>query len=144
MSGRADELAALGDYEALASIAGATSPEMRTRVVPPGLATGFTTILDHPVRMVRAAAVCLQRGAPETQHPALRAALLADPVKSVFIAAARESLSLWIARMPDRATRDVNEAMRDWQGFLLAKACSSKRRIETAFMACEEAVTLDP
>lgn len=122
MSGSADELAALGDYEALASIAGATSPEMRTRAVTPGLATRFTAFLDHPVPLVRAAAVRLQRGAPETQHPARVAALLGDRVKTVFIAAAGEFMSLWIARTPDRATRDVNEAMRDWQGFLLSKA----------------------
>lgn len=122
MSGVADELAALGERKALASIARTTALETQALAVTPGLATRFTAFLDHPVPLVRAAAVCLQRGAPETQHPALRAALLADPVKSVFIAAARESLSLWIARMPDRATRDVNEATRDWQGFLPAKA----------------------
>lgn len=100
-------MAALGERKALASIAGATR---------------FTAFLDHPVPLVRAAAVCLQRGAPETQHPARVAALLGDRVKTVFIVAVGELLSLWIARMPDRASRDVNEATRDLQGFLLAKA----------------------
>ena len=124
---------------------------MLTQVATPEIATRL-----DPDPMVRAAAVGLQRDAPENERPARLALLLGDPVKSVRIAAAREFLSLRIARMPDRLARDLNGATRDWQGSLLAKLDSPEtqivmagiglttRRMETALQAFSEAVTLDP
>jgi predicted CXXCH cytochrome family protein len=156
VSGSTDELATLAEYEALPGIARATALEMLTRAATPDLATRLAPLLEDSDPLVRAAAVGLQRGAPETERPARLAALLGDPVKTVRIAAAREFLSLRIARMPDRITRDLNGAMRDWQGSLLAKADFPEtqvvlagiglttRRMEAALQAFGEAVTLDP
>ena len=98
----------------------------------------------------------LQRGAPAIERPAVLAAMLSDPAKTVRIAAAREFLSLRIARMPDRISRDLERAMRDWQGSLMAKADFPEtqivlagiglttRRMEAALQAFREAVDLDP
>jgi predicted CXXCH cytochrome family protein len=156
LSGNTNELATLAEYEALPGIVRATALEMLTQVATPEIATRLEPLLQDPDPMVRAAAVGLQRGAPENERPARLALLLGDPVKSVRIAAAREFLSLRIARMPDRLARDLNGATRDWQGSLLAKLDFPEtqivmagiglttRRMETALQAFSEAVTLDP
>jgi predicted CXXCH cytochrome family protein len=152
----ADQLAGLAEYSALPGIVRATALEMLTRAATPELATRLAPMLQDPDPMVRAAAAGLQRGAPDTERPARLAALLDDPAKTVRIAAAREFLSLRIARMPDRITRNLNGAMQDWQGSLLAKADFPEtqvvmagiglttRRMPAALQAFGEAVTLDP
>ncbi|WP_254054745.1 multiheme c-type cytochrome [Pseudophaeobacter sp. EL27] len=156
LTGSTDELVALAEYAVLPGIARATALEMLTRVASPELAARLAPLLEDPDPIVRAAAVGLQRGAPETERPAVLAAMLEDPAKTVRIAAAREFLSLRIARMPDRISRALNGAMRDWQGSLLAKADFPEtqvvmagiglttRRMGAALQAFGEAVTLDP
>ncbi len=150
------QLADLAEYTALPGIVRATALEMLTRTATPELATRLAPMLQDPDPLVRAAAAGLQRGAPDTERPARLAPLLDDPVKTVRIAAAREFLSLRIARMPDRITRNLNRAMQDWQGSLLAKADFPEtqivmagvglttRRMGAALQAFGEAVTLDP
>lgn len=154
--GHTDELAALAEFTALPGIARATALEMLTREATPELAARLAPMLEDPDPMVRAAAVGLQRGAPDTERAAVLAALLQDPVKTVRIAAAREFLSLRIARMPDRISQALTGAMRDWQGSILAKADFPEmqvvmagiglttRRMDTALRAFGEAVLLDP
>jgi len=156
LTGSADELAALAEYTALPGIARATALEMLTRAATPELAARLAPLLEDPDPLVRAAAVGLQRGAPETERPAVLAAMLEDPAKTVRIAAAREFLSLRIARMPDRISQALNGAMQDWQGSLLAKSDFPEtqvvmagiglttRRMDAALQAFGEAVSLDP
>lgn len=151
-----NELASLAEYDALPGIVRATALEMLLPGVTPDLATRLAPLLQDPDPMVRAAAVGVQRGAAETDRPARLAVMLDDPAKTVRIAAAREFLSLRIARMPDQISRDLNQAMRDWQGSLVAKADFPEtqlvmagiglttRRMDAALQAFGEAVTLDP
>ena len=156
VGGTMDELAALAEYDALPGIARATALEMLTRTATPELSKRLAPLLEDPDPMVRAAAVGLQRGAPETERLARLAALLVDPAKSVRIAAAREFLSLRIARMPNRIAQNLDGATRDWQASLLAKTDFPEtqlvmagiglttRRMEAALQAFGEAATLDP
>ncbi|MEO1557609.1 MAG: HEAT repeat domain-containing protein, partial [Pseudomonadota bacterium] len=154
--GTADELAALAEYTGLPGIARATALEMLTRVPTPALATRLAPLLEDPDPMVRAAAVGLQRGAPEAERATVLGAMLDDPAKTVRIAAAREFLSLRAVQLPGDVSLDLQQAMRDWQGSLLAKADFPEtqlvmagiglttRRMDTALRAFGEAVSLDP
>jgi tetratricopeptide (TPR) repeat protein len=156
LRGHVDALAALAEYTELPGIVRATALEMLNREVTPALATRLEPLLQDTDPMVRAAAVSVQRGAPNIERSQRLIELLGDPVKTVRIAAAREFLSLPIARLPDRYARDLNVAMGDWQSSLVAKADFPEaqivmggiglttRRMDVALRAFREAVTLDP
>lgn len=156
LSANTDELAGLAEYSALPGIVRATALEMLNNVVTPALADRLAPLLQDPDPLVRAAAVGVQRGAPETERPARLAALLADPAKTVRIAAAREFLSLRIARMPERISKDLGGAMGDWQDALVAKTDFPEtqivmggiglttRRMDAALRAFGDATELDP
>jgi cytochrome c-type biogenesis protein CcmH/NrfG len=82
--------------------------------------------------------------------------LLADPIKSVRIAVAREFLAMRLLDMPERIVSDLNTAMQDWQSALEAKTDFPEtqmvlggiglttRRMDMALQAFGEAVELDP
>ena len=156
LTGSVDELAALAEYTALPGIARATALEMLTQAATPELAARLAPMLEDPDPMVRAAAVGLQRGAPETQRLSVLATMLDDPVKTVRIAAAREFLGLRNVQMPGDISGALSGAMRDWQASLLAKTDFPEtqlvmagiglttRRMDTALRAFGEAVALDP
>lgn len=151
-----EALAGLAEYAEMPGIVRATALEMLTNVATPDLATRLDPLLRDPDPLVRAAAVGVQRGAPEGERAARLAGVLADPAKAVRIAAAREFLSLQIARMPTRVTEDLSNAMSDWQGALSAKMDFPEnhivmggiglttRRMDMALRAFGEATVLDP
>ena len=105
---------------------------------------------------MRAAAIGVQRAAPITEGPSRLAGMLADPVKAVRIAAAREFLSYQIASMPGPLSENLDSALGEWQQSLLAKTDFPEthmvlggvglttRRMTYALGAFGEAVTLDP
>ncbi|WP_223421501.1 multiheme c-type cytochrome [Tateyamaria pelophila] len=156
LAANTDALAGLAEYPEMPGIVRATALEMLTNVASPDLAERLEPLLRDPDPLVRAAAVGVQRGAPETVRPARLTNLLADPVKTVRIAAAREFLSLRIARMPDRISQNLSAAMGDWQGSLTAKMDFPEthivmggiglttRRMDSALRAFGEATVLDP
>lgn len=156
LNANADQLAGLAEYTALPGIVRATALEMLSRGATPEFADRLEPLLRDPDPLVRAAAVGVQRGAPETQRPARLSGMLADPAKAVRIAAAREFLSLKIVRLPERISQDLNIAMNDWQGSLGAKMDFPEthivlggiglttRRMDAALKAFGEATELDP
>jgi predicted CXXCH cytochrome family protein len=156
LSGEMDQLVALAEYDALPGVVRATALEMMTRVATPALAARMAPLLQDADPLVRAAAVGVQRGAPETERLSALVPMLDDPSKTVRIAAAREFLSLRIAQMPDRVSTSLNRAMGDWQESLIAKADFPEtqlvlagiglttRRMDAALQAFGEAVELDP
>ncbi len=156
VTGSADELAALAEYAALPGIARATALEMLSRVATPALAARLAPMLEDPDPMVRAAAVGLQRGAPEAERAAVLSTMLGDPAKTVRIAAAREFLGLRAIQLPGAISQALSAAMQDWQGSLLAKTDFPEtqlvmagiglttRRMDAALRAFGEAVSLDP
>jgi tetratricopeptide (TPR) repeat protein len=120
------------------------------------IAARLQPALQDPDPMVRAAAIPVQRGAPETEQPGLLMDLLEDPVQLVRMAAAREFLNMNIVRMPERVTANLGQAMGEWQSTLQAKADFPEtqlvlagiglttRRMDVALSAFGEAVAMDP
>lgn len=149
-------LIGMAEYRQLPGIVRATALEMLAQVSTPEIATRLEPLLNDPDPMVRANAISVQRGAPETERSARLVGLLADPVKAVRIAAARNFLGMRIARMPDKMTRDLNGAMAEWQHSLAAKADFPEtqlvlagiglttRRMDAALKAFGDAVEMDP
>lgn len=161
-TGREDLTAAAGDLTRLAldpeqaGIVRATALYMLAREPSPDLASQLATTLSDTDPLVRAYAVAVQRGAPAPIRVERLAGLLADPVRSVRMNAAREFLTLSsLVESPDLQTA-LSAAMRDWQASLMAKAdypetqltiagvAMTTRRPSVALKAFEEAVALDP
>lgn len=114
------------------------------------------TLLDDADPLVRAAAVGLQRAAPPQTRVLNVVDLLADPERSVRIAAARALLDAPIARLPGAIEQDMRGAMGDWQMSLsnrldfpeahiqLAGIALTMRNMAAADQAFGEVLRLDP
>ncbi len=154
--GQVTGLIEIVEYQALPAIVRATALEVLAAVTDPQIAARLQPALQDPDPMVRAAAIPVQRGAPETERPGLFMNMLEDPVKLVRMAAAREFLNLNIVRMPERVTESLGQAMGEWQQTLQAKADFPEtqlvlagiglttRRMDSALSAFGEAVRMDP
>lgn len=106
--------------------------------------------------LVRAAAVGVQRLAPPQDRVLNAIDLLADPERSVRIAAARALLDAPIARLPGAINTNMRAAMADWQVSLsnrldfpeahiqLAGIALTMRNMAAADQAFGEVVRLDP
>jgi tetratricopeptide (TPR) repeat protein len=105
---------------------------------------------------VRAAAASVQRAAQPQERLSRLAPLLSDPLASVRIAAAREFLSLPIARLPGDMNDALQAAMGEWQSSMRAKSDFPEtqlvmggiglttRNFDNALRAFDEAVEMDP
>lgn len=151
-----DTLIGIAEHADLPGVVRATALEMLAPAATPAIAARLEPLLNDPDPMVRANAIAVQRGAPETDRSVRLVGMLADPVKAVRISAARNFLGMRIARMPDRMTRDLQNANSEWQQSLLAKADFPEtqmvlagiglttRNMQAALGAFGDAVTLDP
>ncbi|MGI9394740.1 MAG: cytochrome c3 family protein, partial [Boseongicola sp.] len=156
LSDNIEGLVVIAEHTEFPAIVRATALEMLVSEANPQLATRLEPLLSDPDPLVRENAIGVQRGAPETERSARLVGLLADPVRSVRIAAVRNFLGMRIARMPDRMAQDLNTAMAEWQNSLLAKADFPEtqlvlagiglttRNMAAALQAFGEAVALDP
>jgi predicted CXXCH cytochrome family protein len=154
--GQVENLLNLVEYPALAGIVRATILDELAQITTPEIAQRTAFALADPDPLVRAAAIPVQRGAPETERPNTLMDMLEDPVRSVRITAAREFLNMNIVRMPKRVTENLSTAMGEWQATLQTKADFPEtqlvlagiglttRRMDVALSAFGEAVELDP
>ena len=160
--GREDAGTAAGDLSGMAlddSQPGnvrATALWLLEQANSPATADGLTSLLADPDPLVRAAAVGAQRMA-EPQDRVLRLLpLLADPVRSVRMEAAKALLDAPIARLPAPAQADLDAAMTEWRAALasrldfpethlqLAGIALTMRAFPQAEAAFREVVRLDP
>lgn len=144
------------EYRAMPGIVRATALEILAQISTPEIATRLAPVLSDPDPLVRAAAVPVQRGAPDTERPARLMGLLEDPSRNVRMAAAREFLNMNIVRMPERVSENLNVAMGEWRESLQNKADFPEtqlilagiglttRRMDVALSAFGEAVEMDP
>jgi hypothetical protein len=161
-AGRRDPVAAAADLAALATdtampgIARATALWLLEQSGDPERAAQVADLLSNPDPLIRQAAVGAQRTAPAQDRVLRLIERLADPVRSVRQAAARELLSAPIARLPDAIAADLQAATGEWQASLanrldfpethlqLAGTALATRNLPAAEAAFREAVSLDP
>lgn len=146
----------IAEHQGLPGIVRATALELLSRSTMPLVADRTQALLADPDPLVRAAAIPVQRRVQNTDRAVRLVAMLADAVRSVRMAAAREFLSMKIARMPAKASADLAGAMAEWQLSLRAKADFPEtqvilagiglttRNMEVALSAFSEAVEMDP
>ena len=139
-----------------ANIVRATSLSMLRGVATPEIARRAAALLDHPDPLIRSAAVGVQRGAQPIDRVQRLIPLLADPVRTVRIAAAREFTGAPIAHLPPATERMLRSASAEWRATLLAKTdypethlviggvALTLRNLRAAEAAFREAVQLDP
>ncbi|MEY8099434.1 multiheme c-type cytochrome [Falsihalocynthiibacter sp. S25ZX9] len=155
-TGNVLNLIEIAEYQSLPAIVRASALEILASISDPEIASRLEPLLEDSDPLVREGAISVQRGAPETERSVRLVGMLADPVKSVRIAAARNFLGMRIARMPDRMTDDLNNAMGEWEDSLAVKSDFPEaqlvlggiglttRNMDAALAAFEEAVVLDP
>lgn len=159
---RRDPVAHLGglmdiaDHRDLPAIVRASALELLAEVATPGAARRMALHLEDTDPLVRAAAASVQRAAQPQERLSRLAPLLSDPLASVRIAAAREFLSLPIARLPGDMNDALQAAMGEWQSSMRAKSDFPEtqlvmggiglttRNFDNALRAFDEAVEMDP
>jgi predicted CXXCH cytochrome family protein len=160
--GRADPAAARDDLVALATdgtqpgIVRATALWLVAQAADPDTATRLAPQLADPDPLVRISALQVQRGAPPQERMGRILDLLADPVRSVRIEAAKRVVNDRIARMPPSVEARITAAMGEWQAamanridfpethLVLGGMAASMRNLPAAERAFREAVRLDP
>jgi hypothetical protein len=161
-AGRADPAAAAGDLAALAEdaaqpgIVRATALWLAAQGAGPAEAERLAPLLEDADPLVRASAVQIQRAALPTDRVPRLLPLLADPVLSVRIEAAKQMLDAPIARMPAATEAAFRRAMSEWQASLgnrmdfpethlvLGGTALSLRNLPAAEAAFAEVTRLDP
>ena len=139
--GREDAVAAAGDLAALATddtqpgTVRATALWLLENANSPVTAERVRPLLADDDPLVRAAAVGAQRMA-DPQHRVLRLLpMLADPVRSVRMAAAKALLDAPIARLPAAAQADLDAAMAEWRAALASRLDFPETHLQLAGMA---------
>jgi len=161
-AGRADPIAARSDLAELAldraqpGIARATALWLLESASDAELAERLAPLLSDPDPVVRSAAVMPQRAAPLEERVLRLLEPLADPIRSVRMAAARELLGAPIARLPRARQADLDAAMGEWRAAMasrvdfpethlqLAGVALTLRAFPQAEAAFRETVQLDP
>jgi tetratricopeptide (TPR) repeat protein len=124
--GQADPGAAAADLAALAAdpgqpgLARATALWLLSSGADPAQAAAAEPLLADPDPLVRAAAIGVQRAADPQDRVLRLVSLLADPVRSVRMAAARELIDAPV-RLPPRIAADMARAMGEWQAALASR-----------------------
>jgi hypothetical protein len=151
-----DGLLGIAELTSLPAIVRATAMDMLAMRATPEIAARLAPLVKDPDPLVRVEALRLQRAAAPTDSVYILAEALADPVRSVRTAAAREFLSLPLARLPAAIQADLDQAMGEWQNsiafnadfpeiqIVLAGVSLTTRDFQGAVRAFEEAVALDP
>lgn len=160
-AGRADPTAAQEDLALLAEdgtqagIVRASAMWLLEGASTPALAERLAPLLSDRDPLLRAAAVRLQRSAPPEQQIMRLLEALADPVRSVRMAAAQALLGAPIARLPRATQARLDAAMAEWRAALasrvdfpethlqLAGAALTLRALPQAEAALRETVYLD-
>lgn len=154
--GAADALQQIALDAAAPGIVRATAMLLLGPVSSPALADRSAPLLSDPDPLVRRAAAGLQRGAAPADRVAALMPVLADPVRSVRIAAARQMLDIDTAALRPSQQAMLGEAMADWRASLgnkldfpethmvLGGIALTLRDAKTAERAFREVVRLDP
>jgi hypothetical protein len=160
--GRADAVATAGDLAALATdetepgIVRATALWLLEQANSPVNAGRVAGLLSDPDPLIRITAISAQRMADPQDRVLRLLPLLADPVRSVRIEAAKTLLDAPIARLPGPAQADLDAAMAEWRASLasrldfpethlqLAGTALTMRAFPQAEAAFRETVRLDP
>ena len=151
-----ENLLAIASHSEFPGIVRASALDLLSQVATAEVADLTETMLSDPDPLVRAAAVPLQRSAPDNMTVTRLTPLLTDATRSVRMAAAKEYLGLQILRMPSGLGDNLNQAMSEWQETLTAKADFPEvqlviagvglttRQFDAALSAFSEAVKMDP
>lgn len=160
--GRVNPIAAAAALADLAAdvdqpgIARATALWLLEQSGDPAVAERFVPLLTDPDPIIRTAAVGLQRLAPDQDRVLRLVDLLADPVKTVRIVAARQLVDAPIARLPKRMAANLRSATSEWRQSLanrfdfpethlqLGGIALTMRNPSAATTAFREVVRLDP
>lgn len=150
------DLLRMAHHDAFPAIVRANALDLLAQYSDAELAEETVTLLEDTSPLVRSGALRLQQGAGEPERSERILKGLADPVKSVRIAAARQALSLDPRLLPADAAPTVRSASSEWQSTLAAKAdfpeahltlggtALGMRNLAAAKAAFSEAVALDP
>ena len=160
--GRENAVAAAGDLAALAAdadqpgIVRATALWLTGQANSPATARAAADLLADTDPLVRAAAVGAQRMADPQDRVLRLLPLLADPVRTVRMEAAKALLDAPVARLPGQAQADLDAAMAEWRAALasrldfpethlqIAGVSLTMRNMAAAERAFAEVVRLDP
>ncbi len=139
--GRDNAVAAAGDLAALAAdarqsgLVRATALWLMENANSPVTAERVAPLLSNDDPIVRAAAVGAQRMAAPQDRVLRLLPLLADPVRSVRMAAAKALLDAPIARLPGPAQADLDAAMAEWRAALASRLDFPETHLQLAGMA---------
>lgn len=151
-----DELRAIAQDSEQPGIVRATALFYLQPLADPDLATAMAPLLTDPDPLVRGSAATLQRGAPTDIRGARLLPVLADPVRSVRITAARQMLDVPEGQLTPSQRAALAAAMADWQGsisnkldfpethLVLGGIALTYRDAQAAERAFREVVRLDP
>ncbi|MXU65272.1 hypothetical protein GSH16_07415 [Rhodobacteraceae bacterium KN286] len=154
--GMAAALADLALYDGLPAILRATALDEMQRYNDPEQAKRVMVLADDPDPLVRQAVLPAIRPVPGTERVTPILPLLADPVRAVRLAAAREMLALPIARLPEPHNSNARNASMEWQRSLrtradfpetqlvLGGAALTARNLDAASAAFARATEMDP
>ena len=152
----AADLLAIAAQTSFPGIVRATALDLLLPIATPDLAEDAAEHLQDKDPLVRAAAIALQQQVPPQDRLQRLSPLLADPVRSVRIAAARLLLGTPVSQLTGAAREAGAEASKEWQQSLLNKADFPEvhlvlggsalvmRNFQAAVAAFEEATALDP
>ena len=152
----AGDLGDLATDRSLPGIVRATALSLLETSNRPATAERLAPLLADDDPLVREAAVGVQRMAAARERVLRLLPVLADPVLTVRIAAARALLDAPLARLPGAAQADMDAAMAEWRAALtsrldfpethlqLAGMALTLRAFDGAVSAFREVVRLDP
>lgn len=154
--GETASLIALAEDGDQAGIVRATALWLLEQSADAKIASRLSPLISSPDPLVRAAAIGVQRAAPPQDQVSRIVPGLSDPVRSVRIAAAKQMHDAPIARLPQRISKEMREAMNEWQGALanqtdfpethmvLGGLALTMRNLPAATGAFREVTKLDP
>jgi tetratricopeptide (TPR) repeat protein len=134
----------------------ATALFLMQPIVSPELADRLAPLLRHEDPLVRGAAAVMQRGAPPEIRAQRLLPVLADPMQSVRIAAAKQMIDMSASQMTPSQRAASGEALSDWQKSLASRLdfpethlvlggmALALRNPQAAQRAFREAVAMDP
>jgi len=152
----AADLLAIAAQTSFPGIVRASALDLLLPIATPDLAEDAAEHLRDQDPLVRAAAIALQQQVPPQERLQRLSPLLADPVRSVRIAAARLLLGTPVSQLTGAAREAGAEASKEWQQSLFNKADFPEvhlvlggsalvmRNFQAAVAAFEEATALDP
>ncbi|MEE4119917.1 MAG: cytochrome c3 family protein [Paracoccaceae bacterium] len=139
--GRENAVVAAGDLATLAGdprqpgIVRATALWLLENANSPVTAERVAPLLADDDPLVRAAAVGAQRMADPQDRVLRLLPVLADPVRSVRMAAAKALLGAPVARLPGAAQADLDGAMAEWRAALASRLDFPETHLQLAGMA---------